>query len=153
MESCEREMTMIVKTKMIVFLLIFLALSGCITLPTTETKVLSGEKIADEQLVFIEPGVTGKSEITNQLGPPDIYLIDKNIFAYDWQTRRAIMIWAIGNGYQGSVGAADIPKNYVLLVQFDRQDVVRNYEITTRTWFVSYGNHLMDWIQENEKTD
>ena len=129
-----RHMTMIAKIKMVAFLPAFFILSGCITIPTTENKVLSGEKIEDEQLVFIEPGITGKSEITNQLGPPDIYLIDKNIFAYDWQTRRAIMIWAIGNGYQGSVGVLDIPKNYVLLVQFDRQDIVRNYEITTRTW-------------------
>ena len=144
------QMKMMAKIKMIAFLPIFLALSGCITIPTTENKVLSGEKISDEHLVFIKRGVTGKSEITNQLGPPDIYLIDKNIFAYDWQTRRAIMIWAIGNGYQASVGALDIPKNYVLLIRFNRQDIVRNYEITTRAWFVSYGDHLVDWIQENE---
>jgi hypothetical protein len=118
-----------------------------------ENKVLSGERISEKQLLFIEQGFTSKAEITDHLGEPNVHLIDKNIYAYDWQTRQAIMIWAIGNGYQGSVGAIDIPKNYVLLVRFDAQNRVTNYEITTRSLFESYGAHVMDWIHEDEKAE
>ena len=109
--------TIMANIKIWVLLPVFLALTGCITIPTTENTVLSGEKVTDQQLVFVKQGMTTKSEITDQLGPPDIFLIDKNIFAYDWQTRQAIMIWAIGGPYQASVGAADIPKNYVLRIK------------------------------------
>jgi len=144
---------MTAKIKIFAFLSVFMFLYGCITIPTKENKVLSGEKISDKQLVFIEKDVTSKSEIIDQLGLPDIHLIDKNIFAYDWQTRQAIMIWAIAAGYSGSFGAADIPKNYVLLIRFDAEDIVKNYAITTRSWFESYGDHLIEWIQENEKSE
>ena len=145
--------TIMTNTKIWVLLPVFLTLSGCITIPTPENKVLSGEKVTNLQLVFVKQGMTTKSEITDQLGPPDIFLIDKNIFAYDWQTRQAIMIWAIGGPYQASVGAADIPKNYVLLIRFDAEDIVQNYEITTRSLFVSYGDHLIRWIRKDEKSD
>ena len=87
------------------------------------------------------------------MGPPDINLIDKNIFAYDWQTRQAIMMWFIPAGYTAWDGAVDIPENYVLLILFDSEDNVKNYEITTRSWFESYGDHLMEWIQEDEKSE
>lgn len=143
------------KTIFIIFttLSVFIFSYGCITIPMPENKVLSGEKITPEQLVFIEQGVTSKSAIIDQLGEPNINLIDKNIFAYDWQTRRAIMIWVVSNGYQGSFGALDIPKNYVFLIRFDAQDAVRNYEITTRSLFDSYGDHLMEWIHADEKSE
>jgi outer membrane protein assembly factor BamE (lipoprotein component of BamABCDE complex) len=123
---------------------------GCITIPTSENKVLSGEKITDKQLVFIEQGITSKSDIIDKLGLPDIHLIDKNIFAYDWQTRQAIMIWVLPGG---AAGAADIPKNYVLLIRFDVEDIVRNHAITKRSLLESYGDHLMEWIQEDEKSE
>ena len=126
---------------------------GCITIPMPENKVLSGERITDKQLLFIEQGATSKSEVVDQLGQPNVNVIDKNIYAYDWQTRQALMIWAVSNGYQGSVGAIDIPKNYVFLIRFDDQDRVTNYEITTRSMFISYGDHLMEWIHENEKAE
>ena len=118
-----------------------------------ENKVLSGERITDQQIVFIEEGTTSKAEVEDHLGQPNVHLIDRNIYAYIWQTRQAIMIWAISNGYQGSVGALDIPKNYVFVIQFDDQDRVTNYDITTRSMFITYGDHLMEWIHENEKAE
>lgn len=110
--------------------------------------MLSGDKISDKQLVFIEKGITSKSEVIDQLGLPDIHLIDKNIFAYNWQTRQAIIVF-IGYG----IGGEEIPKNYVLLLRFDSEDIVKNYKITTRSWFESYGDHLMEWMQEDEKPE
>jgi hypothetical protein len=142
---------MTTKIKIFAFLSAFMFSYGCITIPTPENKVLSGEKISIEQLVFIEQGTTSKSEIIDHLVLPNVNLIDKNIFAYDWQTRQAIMIWAIGGPYQASVGAVDIPKNYVFLIRFDAQDLVKNYEITTRSWYESYGDHLMEWIHEKSE--
>lgn len=138
------------KIKIFVFLFFFMLSYGCITIPTSENKVLSGEKITDKELVFIEQGITSKSDIIDKLGLPDIHLIDKNIFAYDWQTRQAIMIWVLPGG---SAGAADIPKNYVLLIRFDVEDIVRNHAITKRSLLESYGDHLMEWIQEDEKSE
>ena len=138
------------KFKTFVFLFLFILLIGCITIPTSENKVLSGEKITDKQLVFIEHGITSKSDIIDQLGHPDVHLIDKNIFAYDWQTRQAIMIFYVPYGMPGAV---DIPKNYVLLIRFDVEDIVRNHAITKRSLLESYGDHLIEWIQENEKSE
>lgn len=141
---------MTAKIKILAFLSVFIFLYGCIAIPipTSEKKVLSGDKISDKQLVFIEKGITSKSEIIDQLGLPDIHLIDKNIFAYNWQTRQAIIVF-IGYG----IGAEEIPKNYVLLLRFDSEDIVKNYKITTRSWFESYGDHLMEWMQEDEKPE
>ena len=138
----------------IFFILSVLMLSyGCIVIPTTDDKTLSGTKISDQQLIFLEKGVTRKSEIIDQLGPPDIHLLDTNIFAYNWQTRKAIMIWAVAYGYQGAFGALDIPDNHVLLIAFDKQDIVKNFKATERSWFESYGNHLLEWINEDENLE
>ena len=112
---------------------------------------MSGDKISDKQLVFIERGITSKSEIIDQLGLPDIHLIDKNIFAYNWQTRQAIIVVLIGAA--PGIGAIEIPKNYVLLFRFDSEDIVRNHAITKRSLLESYGDHLIEWIQENEKSE
>ena len=143
---------MTAKIKILAFLSVFIFLYGCIAIPipTSENKVMSGDKISDNQLLFIEKGITSKSEIIDQLGLPDIHLIDKNIFAYNWQTRQAIVVAIV---YAGGIQAEDIPKNYVLLLRFDSEDIVKNYEITTRSWFESYGDHLMEWSQENEKSE
>ena len=139
---------MTAKIKIFAFLSVFMFSYGCITIPTPENKVLTGEKISDKQLVFIEQGITSKSEIIDQLGLPDIHLIDKNIFAYDWKTRAGIFIW-----FFGGIAVVEIPNNYVLLIRFDLEDIVKNYEITTRSGFESYGDHLMEWIQEDEKSE
>lgn len=141
---------MTAKIKILAFLSVFIFLYGCIAIPipTSENKVMSGDKISDKQLVFIEKGITSKSEIIDQLGLPDIHLIDKNIFAYNWQTRQAIIVF-IGYG----IGGEEIPKNYLLLLRFDSEDIVKNYKITTRSWFESYGDHLMEWMQEDEKPE
>lgn len=141
---------MTAKIKILAFLSVFIFLYGCIAIPipTSENKVMSGDKISDKQLVFIERGITSKSEIIDQLGLPDIHLIDKNIFAYNWQTRQAIIVF-IGYG----IGAEEIPKNYVLLLRFDSEDIVRNHAITKRSLLESYGDHLIEWIQENEKSE
>ena len=141
---------MTTKIKILAFLSVVIFLYGCIAIPipTSENKVMSGEKISDEEIVSIEKGITSKSEIIDQLGLPDIHLIDKNIFAYNWQTRQAIILF-IGYG----IGAEEIPKNYVLLLRFDSEDIVKNYKITKRSWFESYGDHLMEWSQEDEKSE
>ena len=144
---------MTAKIKIFAFLSVLMFSYGCITIPTSENKVLSGEKISDKQLVFIEQGITSKSEIIDQLGPPDIHLLDTNIFAYNWQTRQAIMIWVIGGGEGAAFGAVNIPKNYMLLLRFDSEDIVKNYGITTRSLGKSIGDHLMEWIQEDEKSE
>ena len=138
------------KFNIFAFLTVCMFLCGCITIPMPENKVLSGERITDEQIVFIHQGTTSKAEVEDHLGQPNVHLIDRNIYAYDWQTRQAIMIWAISNGYQGSAGAIDIPKNYIFLIQFDAKDRVINYEITTRSLLESYGDHVMEWIHADE---
>ena len=139
---------MTAKIKIFAFLSVFMFSYGCITILTPENKVLSGEKISDKQIVFIEQGITSKSEIIDQLGLPDIHLIDKNIFAYDWKTRAGIFIW-----FFGGIAVVEIPNNYILLLRFDSEDIVKNYKITTRSWYESYGDHLMEWIQEDEKSE
>ena len=142
---------MTVKIKAFALFSFFIFSSGCIIVPTSGDRVLSGDQISDKQLIFIEPGVTCKSEIIDQLGDPDIHLVDTNIFAYNWRTRKAIMLWAVGYGYSGAFGAMDIPDDHVLLIAFDQEDTVKKYQVTKRSWFESYGDHLMEWIQDDEK--
>lgn len=142
---------MISKIKVFAIFSFFMFSYGCIIVPTSGDKVLSGDEISDKQLIFIEEGVTRKSEIIDKLGAPDIHLIDTNIFAYNWRTRKAIMLWAVGYGYSGAFGAMDIPDDHVLLIAFDKEDTITKYKVAKRSWFESYGDHLMEWIQEDEK--
>ena len=47
--------------------------------------------------------------------------------------------------------AAGIGKGCVLLVQFDQNDYVKRFEVTKRAMFESYGDHLIEWVEQSKE--
>jgi hypothetical protein len=59
-----------------------LALAGCATRD-------SGYKITDETIAFIQPGMTTRSDVVENLGTPLLELRDPHVIAYSWGKMRA----------------------------------------------------------------
>lgn len=57
--------------------LLALLLAGCISRNT-------GYRISDETIAFIQPGVTTRAEVVENLGPPLFELKDPHVVAYSW---------------------------------------------------------------------
>jgi len=127
--------------------------TGCVFLPipTQARKVLAGNPVTEEQLVFLAPNFTTKSEVLTRLGSPDVIWEEARLFAYNWEMRQGILIWAVGAYYSGAAGMSDIPKHYMLLIQFDDQDRVRCFERAVRPAYKSYGDFLKEWIGNSYK--
>lgn len=138
-----------------IILLLFCALiaqAGCILLPipTQEHKVLAGKPVTEEQLAFIAPNVTSKSEVVARLGSPDVIWEEARLFAYQWEMRQGVLVWAVGAYYSGAAGVTDIPKHYMLLVQFDDRDRVQRFERAVRPPHKSYGDFLKEWVEKSD---
>ena len=129
-------------------------LSGCLVvpLPGDETKVLRGSAVSDGQITKVEIGRTTRKEVEETLGRPFIIWEDQRIYAYDWDVAGMRLLWIIaaaatGGGVGGGVtgGTVDVNRNYVLLVQFNEQDVVIRINKTVRTGLENMGHHLVEW--------
>lgn len=127
--------------------------AGCVMLPipTAERKVLAGTPVAEEQLAFIVPNTTTRSEVVARLGNPDVVWEEARLFVYNWEMRQGILVWAVGAYYSGAAGVADIPKHYMLLIQFDDQDRVQRFERAVRPARETYGDFLKEWIRNPDK--
>ena len=128
---------------------------GCavvaVPIPVPENKVISGSEVEKEALSFVIIGSTTKDDVVNALGPPSIHIMGENIFVYDWVKRNLLILWAAGVGGSGDAGIKELGKHYVLFFRFDGNDHVIDYEITSRSKFESYSDHLLDWIKESKK--
>jgi hypothetical protein len=131
----------------VLLILMPIVTTGCITIPipTTEKKILAGQPVTEEQLAFLVPGVTTREEVVRQLGNPHIIWEDARIITYDWDVRRGILLWAVGGYATGTGGIKDIPKHYLLILQFDENDRVLRFEKAIRPLSRSYMPFLKDW--------
>jgi hypothetical protein len=131
----------------VLWVLVWMVVSGCITIPipTKETKILSGKPVAEQQIEFLTPGTTTRDEVIRQLGNPHIIWEDARIITYDWDMRRGILLWAAGAYVTGNMGIKDIPKHYLLVIQFDEQDRVARFERAVRPMTQSYMHFLKAW--------
>jgi len=130
--------------------LLFLFILGsqaCLYIPLSEKKVLAGKPIADAEFSFIKTGVTTKADVIRHLGNPTVFWVDERIFTYSWKMRKGVFIIC---SFQDCDGG-DVGKKYILLVQFNRDNRVTRFEKTVRRLFVSYGDHLTDWVGQGEK--
>lgn len=127
-----------------------IAIPGCIAvpIPTPEHKVLAGTPVTEEQLSFIHLKKTSQTDVLVRLGSPYLIWEEARIFVYEWEMRQGVLIWAIGAGTAGGVGASDIPKRYVLLIEFDSEDRVERFEVVDRPPFKSYGEFLRGWAAD-----
>lgn len=125
---------------MILLLLLLFFTHGCIVIPTSEDKVLWGRRISSAQLASLRSGMT-KADVVAQLGEPDVIWEDENLYAYNWDVRRAVLI------VKGQ-GAANIPKRCVLLAQFNSRERLARFERTVNN-FGSFGAHLKQWTADS----
>ena len=103
-----------------------------------------GRGLTSEELSFIRPGITTKGDVVERLADPDVIWIEERIFAYNWRTRWGIYIAVVAG--PPFVGGGDIGvKDIVLLIRFDPNDRVERFEVTHRSRFDSYGEHLEKW--------
>jgi outer membrane protein assembly factor BamE (lipoprotein component of BamABCDE complex) len=131
----------------IVLTCIFFVLTGCIAIPipTTETKLLAGKPVVNDQISLLIPEITAKEEVLQIFGNPNVIWEDARIFSYNWDKRQAVLLWAVGGYGGGTGGIADIPKQYHLLIQFDEQGRVQRFERAVRPLTQSYIDFLIDW--------
>ena len=120
---------------------------GCVIIPVPEQEVLSGRKITNENIAFIKEGVTSRSEVIQELGSPDIDFKDLRTIAYTWEVVGAYMPWFFGYGYSGAGGVEKIGKPYVLLIAFDKDELVSNFEIKQRWPLDTVKGHAVKWIE------
>jgi outer membrane protein assembly factor BamE (lipoprotein component of BamABCDE complex) len=144
------------RARIAIFLLALALLpqSGCIMLPipTADRKILEGKPVSPEQFAFLSPGVTTKEQVDNRLGKPDVIWEEARVYGYNWVMRSGVLFWAVGGGYSGAAGLADIPSHHVLLIQFDRRDRVRRFESVVRPPLKPYGDFLKEWVKDAGKS-
>jgi outer membrane protein assembly factor BamE (lipoprotein component of BamABCDE complex) len=121
--------------------------AGCLYVPLSEKKVLKGEQVTEEQRQAIHLGVTTKNDVLAALGPPAIEWENERVFAYRWEVRQGVLLYAVAAGYKGDAGIIDIPKGYLLLVQFDEADRVRRVERVVDRAFKSFGEQVRQWAE------
>lgn len=131
-----------------VSLILPLILAGCLVLPipTPENKVLEGKPVAEEELGFLDVACVTKQEVIQRLGSPNVIWVEPNLFVYHWEMRQGLLFWAVGAYYTGAMGLEDIPKHYLLLIQFDRDDTVTRYGREVRPLTQSYPAFLREWV-------
>ena len=133
-------------------LCVWIVLAGCVMvpIPTGEDKVLGGTPIKEEQITFLASGVTGRQEVLERLGNPIVIWEEARVFVYNWQMRQGILFWAVGGASQGAMaggaGMTDIPKHYLLLIQFDEEDRVRRFERAVCPLTTPYPKFLREWV-------
>lgn len=96
---------------------------------------------------------TTRSEVVARLGNPDVIWEEARLFAYNWEMRQGILVWAVGAYYSGAAGVADIPRHYMLLIRFDDQDRVQRFERAVRPARETYGDFLKEWIRNSDKAN
>lgn len=129
-----------------------LTLCGCLVVPTKEDTVLDGKPVTEEQLAFLTPKVTTQQEVVARLGNPNVIWEDQRIYAYNWVMRQGILFWALAGYTTAAVGAADLPKYHVFLIQFDEQERVIRFERVEQPWTQSYGDFLREWLAKTKDT-
>lgn len=120
---------------------------GCVILPIPmpEDKVMAGRPVTEFQQSFIRPGATTREEVVRHLGQPFIIWEDARVFIYRWDMRQGILVWAVVGDTKIIGDAHDVPKHYLLLIQFDGNNVVRRFERTTRPPSMTTPEFLLDW--------
>jgi len=135
----------------VLLLCVLLLLNSCLIMPipTTEGKVLAGKAVSEEQLSFLRPNITTKRDVIERLGNPNVIWEDVRIFVYNWDMRQGILFWAVGGYGSGAAGITDIPKRYVLLIEFNEHDRIQRFERTVRPLSRSFTDFLKEWAKNS----
>jgi len=119
-------------------------------MPTPEHGLLAGHgEISAEQLASLEKGKTTREEILLLLGEPSGSLDEGRILVYHWEVLRGYLIWAVPaccqGGAGGAGGVAGIPKDYLLLMEFDDCGRLERYSQLSTHALESISKRIDEW--------
>lgn len=111
---------------------------GCLAIPIPQAHrniEREGKKIEEATLSFVVPGKTTKAEFIEKIGQPYLMLDDHGVMAYYWKMLAAYVPYVVGGGpYAAAAGIAEVKPQYLLLVSYDDQGVITNYETIRHTF-------------------
>lgn len=134
---------------MLLFTLVAVALQGCVVLPipTPEQGLIAGHgEITEVDAVGLEVGKTTREEVLLRFGEPSATLQDDRVFLYHWATARGVWFMIILYAPPPPGPVAPIPKDYLLLLEFDDSGRLRRFERTSLGFFESGPEHVDKWI-------
>ena len=122
---------------------------GCLIIPQSHRNIeRTGKKVEATQMSFVVPGQTTKAEFIDKVGQPYLMMDDWGVMAYYWKMLTAYVPYVVGAYYAGSAGIAEVESQYILLVSYDDQGVINNYE-TVRYIFDFFSKtvneHALQW--------
>jgi hypothetical protein len=119
-----------------------LFLLGCpVVLPLQGNDV--GRRISKDELGFVRPGITSKSDLVPKLGRPDVIWENERVWVYNWDIIRSkYLVGILGPGSSPSYGTVENRVHCVLFFRFDVNDRVERFQLTRRPSSDSYGEHL-----------
>lgn len=123
--------------------LFLLVVQGCMVLPVSN-QPMAGTRIEAARLQFIQPGVTSRSCVLKELGPPDVNFDDIQVIAYAWESSAYLEVWITP---AGDPGAQMLGKPYVLLIEFDENEHVRRFELTERGLHDTIRSRAVAWAK------
>lgn len=105
--------------------------TGCIMFPIPSLKhpVVNGQRIKEDQLAFAQPGITDRSEFTEQFGEPWWWYPELGVSVYYWETLRGYWVGVLHGGLVAKGGRDEITRIDVLFIQFDREDRFVRFEV------------------------
>jgi len=125
---------------LMVFSLIFI--EGCIILPVGHNTL--GKEIRDEDLAFIELGVTTKNDIVERFGEQYVFLEEHKVIAYHWTSATEFMWIVIGPGVGADFGhAGTYRQGYAVYVLFDSDGHVKRFQ---RMQLPDKGLSVEEWL-------
>lgn len=112
-------------------------------IPIPESGLLAGRgKIEAADFAFLKTGVTSREDVVLRFGEPDAVLHDQRLLAY---------YWVVSVGYIIVYNAgAEIPKNYVFVLEFDDAGILKQAEINASGWDTIEAR-LTKWAKSPEK--
>lgn len=119
-----------------------------VPIPTKENKVLTGMPVPEEQHAFLVEAHASREEVIARLGNPGIIWEDARVFIYNWDIRQGLLLWAVGAYGKGGAGVSDIPKHYLLLIQFNEQGKVQRFSREVRPLMQEYPDFLLEWLKK-----
>jgi len=131
--------------RLIATVLIGMSASGCIAIPVGE-RVVSGHAISVQEISFIKPGMTTKTQVLARLDDPSTAWEDERVLVYDWE-EATVWFRVMASRTSGAAGLVDFPiQQWLLLIEFDETDRVTRLERTVRPFNESYGEFLKRWV-------
>jgi hypothetical protein len=103
-------------------------LPACIIIPTPQHYVGGRFDIDYATIDSVKPGTTSKEDVLLRLGEPDLVIKNERVLGYRWQKAQAYLI----AGGPGAGGGGPIMTTYLLLLEFDENNVLLRAELKSK---------------------